>query len=567
VGQLPSHPFDADRVIGTVIEIGPTYVRANLPRASSATGEWLHGYRIGNGEVGEFVFIESTVDAILGRITSVRLPERERLTVEQEVGSNRESHPVGNIQLLSTVKLSTGGVLGGISQYPRVGARVYSADPDLIRWIAEESSRPAHGNGDEIKIRIDLARLTLSDTVSVGFSPERLFGRHCAVLGATGGGKSWTLARLIEQAAEFKSKLILFDATGEYYRLNTKCRHVYLGSGTPSPSSATEVTLPYSEMTEVDLFAFFKPSGQAQGPKLRLAIKTLKLTNILGKGVWKKAGQPRAPFEELYRQHIVEIDKPKSALNIALLAQQVNEECVYLTDLRDPDNWGGYNENEKGWCSGLITRITDIVKSADLACVFKPGDKPSLLRVLTEFLDDPNHSVLRVSLRHIPFGYDTRDIVMNAVGRYVLQMARAGTFRSKPVIMFIDEAHQFLNKTIGDEYNRYPLDSFELIAKEGRKYGLTLCLATQRPRDIPDAVLSQMGTLIVHRLINDLDRQTVERASGDLDRSAAAFLPTLAPGEAAIIGVDFPIPLTVSIAPPAAEPDSQGPNYQVYWRN
>jgi DNA helicase HerA-like ATPase len=567
MGSLPTHPFDSDRAIGTVIEIGPTYVKANLPRASTATGEWIHGYRIGNGEVGEFVFIESTVDAILGRITSVRLPERERLTVEPGVGASKESHPVGNIQLLSTVSLSSGNVVGGISQYPRIGSRVYSADPDLIRWIAEESS-PSHCGGDEIKIKIDLARLTVSDNVSVGFSPERLFGRHCAVLGATGGGKSWTLARLIEQAAKFKSKLILFDATGEYYRLDTKCRHVYIGAGTPAPPSATEVTLPYSEMTEVDLFAFFKPSGQAQGPKLRLAIKSLKFTRIVGAGgCYIKAGQPRGPFEDQYRAHIAEIDQPKATLNIRHLARQVNEECVWLTDRKDPDKWGDYNENEKGYCSGLITRITDIVKSSDLSCVFDPGGKPSLLQTLADFLDDPKHSVLRVSLRHIPFGHDTRDIVMNAVGRHVLQMAREGLFRSKPVILFIDEAHQFLSKTIGDEFNRYPLDSFELIAKEGRKYGLTLCLATQRPRDIPDAVLSQMGTLVVHRLINDRDRETVERASGDLDRSAAAFLPTLAPGEAAIIGVDFPIPLTVLIAPPAAEPDSQGPNYQVHWHN
>ena len=109
------------------------------------------------------------------------------------------------------------------------------------------------------------------------------------------------------------------------------------------------------------------------------------------------------------------------------------------------------------------------------------------------------------------------------------------------------------------------MDAFDLIAKEGRKYDLNLCLATQRPRDIPEGVLSQMGTLVVHRLTNDRDREVVERASGSIDRSASAFLPNLEPGEAAIIGVDFPIPLTIQISLPLTPPSSKSADYQMYW--
>ena len=123
------------------------------------------------------------------------------------------------------------------------------------------------------------------------------------------------------------------------------------------------------------------------------------------------------------------------------------------------------------------------------------------------------------------------------------------------------------DRTLGDEDTAHRLDAFDVIAKEGRKYWLTICMATQRPRDIPDGVLSQMGTLIVHRLINDKDREVVERAGGEIDRAAAAFLPTLAPGEAAIVGVDFPIPLTVQITMPEKKlrPQSEGPNFQKAW--
>ncbi|WP_299201308.1 hypothetical protein [uncultured Amphritea sp.] len=94
---------------------------------------------------------------------------------------------------------------------------------------------------------------------------------------------------------------------------------------------------------------------------------------------------------------------------------------------------------------------------------------------------------------------------------------------------------------------------------------LNICLATQRPRDITEGVLSQMGTLLVHRLTNDRDREVVERACGEIDRSAASFLPNLKQGEVALVGVDFPIPMTVQIDKPANPPKSDGPSFQKIW--
>lgn len=174
--------------------------------------------------------------------------------------------------------------------------------------------------------------------------------------------------------------------------------------------------------------------------------------------------------------------------------------------------------------------------------------------------------MLRISLRYLPSSLNAPELVANAIGRFLLATAKTGKFLKQPVILFVDEAHQFLNKVLGDENQPYPLDSFELMAKEGRKHSLNPCLSTQRPRDIPEGILSQMGTLIVHRLINDRDREVVERASGDIDRSAAAFLPTLVPGEAVVIGSDFAIPLVISVSQPLAKPVSKGPDFQGSWQ-
>jgi hypothetical protein len=135
-----------------------------------------------------------------------------------------------------------------------------------------------------------------------------------------------------------------------------------------------------------------------------------------------------------------------------------------------------------------------------------------------------------------------------------------------PVLVFLDEAHQFVNRWLGEENNKFPLDSFDLIAKEGRKFSLNICMATQRPRDIPEGVLSQMGAFIVHRLIHDADRKVVERASGDIDKAIAEFLPTFAPGEALLMGVGLPVPLAVQIIVPTDRPISQGSKFQEHWR-
>jgi len=91
-------------------------------------------------------------------------------------------------------------------------------------------------------------------------------------------------------------------------------------------------------------------------------------------------------------------------------------------------------------------------------------------------------------------------------------------------------------------------------------------LAIQGLRDITEGVLSQIGTMIVHRLANDRGREVVVRACGEIDRAASAFLPNLKPGEAAIIGNDFPVSLTVQISIPNAPSKSFGPDFQKSWQ-
>lgn len=176
------------------------------------------------------------------------------------------------------------------------------------------------------------------------------------------------------------------------------------------------------------------------------------------------------------------------------------------------------------------------------------------------FITSPDKSFLRISFEDIPSAFSAKEIISNALASYLLTKARKKAFVREPVVLFLDEAHQFLNKNINDEFfEMHSLNAFDLIAKEARKYGLFLCLSTQMPRDIPIGTLSQMGTFIVHRLINDLDKKAIENAASSANRSVLSFLPILGAGEALLVGVDFPMPLLLKVDEPKRKPNSRTP--------
>lgn len=554
---------DPGRYIGTVTCVAASIAHANFPYATA------HPERRGlaKGAVGDFVFLDCETTKLLGRIIEVRLPDGERLSVEPTLGPPMESHPIGRIQLLASIDQRQTKLQRGLRVHPRVGDSVYLADSALFGDLIANALTSAD------RLTVDIGTLDAGSGVNLRMQPERLFGRHCGVFGATGGGKSWTLATLLHQIKEAGGKAILFDPTGEFVDLPVISKHYAFDADEPN---AAPVYFPYSQMTEDDLFALFRPSGQSQGPKLREAIRSLKLVRATGgikiDGVkiydgrlLLKAENPRQPYFKALSLYKAKIHNPLCNFEISDLSEQLQQECVHTHDFNTPTNWGKVDQNSLGYCEGLIARIRTLIHSNELACLFKAAGQ-SLADILDTFISKEDDDIIRISFKNVRFDHHAREILMNVIGRFLLNKARQDAFRDRPLIVFVDEAHQFLGRIIGDEYSSVRLDAFGLIAKEGRKYGLSCVLATQRPRDIPPDVISQLGTLIVHRLTNDEDRQAVERSCGDMDRNAALFIPTLAPGEAIIIGPDLPAPVPIHIHEPLAPPNSKGPDYETYWR-
>lgn len=286
---------------------------------------------------------------------------------------------------------------------------------------------------------------------------------------------------------------------------------------------------------------------------------------VINNGLVEKAGRLRAPYFNALHTHAAQLHDPACDFDITNLAEQVKNECVWASSQGNAAAFGNTDQSSLGYCESLIARINTLLGSRELECIFKT-EGTSLVTELRSFLANDSSDIAVISFKDVRFEHNTREILLNVIGRFMLAEARAGAFRTAPLVVFLDEAHQFLGRSVGDEHSTVKLDSFGLIAKEGRKYGLTCVLATQRPRDIPQDVMSQLGTLFVHRLTNDQDRETVERACGDLDRGAAQFVPMLAPGEAVVIGPDIPAPVPLFIHPPEYPPDSKGPEFQNFWR-
>lgn len=560
------HPFSPERRIGHVYQVEGSFadvalIAANkLPRAHF--GEYL-----GRGEVGEFVVVDVggvatfgcllRVGTALGRADDVSAQGDKKIPIE------------GRVQLLSTLELS-GVTTRGIAKYPKVGDAVYAASSEAILAVIGAASSSGAAT-------LPLGRLSVDESVPVAVPLSRLFGRHLAVVGATGSGKSWTVGHLAESVAALRGKMILIDATGEFRTLADRATHLAFSSTGGEPTGTVAVGIPHYMMRESDRNAFLNPSSGSQLPRLREAVRSLRLAKAIqadatadpahqrmvqASGEIVKRNGTIAVHQAAVNKYIATVEDPNSPFNIRLLAAQVQNECIWGTDRSNAAKFGDTDQTSLGYVASLVSRISDLRQTPEIMNVIDPpAGVSNVIDEIEKWLQDQDQHVLRISLKNLTFANHLREIVVNILGQTLLTWARDGAYASAPVVVAVDEAHQFFDVTVGDEFASTHLNAFDAIAKEGRKYGLTVCVATQRPGDLPAGVLSQVGMTIVHRLADGRDRQRVEQAAAELDHSATKLLPGLVPGEAILMGVDFPVPVSVRIQKPVAPPASDGPSY------
>lgn len=584
------NPFKHEYFLGYINQVLPQYIRVHFPSSVLLNGFTHFGQEFNGGLVGSFVIIEGDKNGFLGRITEISLPESERLSLNEKAFQTSDFHPTGKIEILLSFDLYEPlKVKKGLTSYPNIGAKVFVSSGELVQ---EYMSRFGVKEGDSLET-IKLGHLVSSHSTEVKVNLQSIFGRHCAVVGTTGGGKSYTVSKLIESLIETGNKAILIDATGEYSSFDVldDCKKCDLG---------IDYYFHYSNLSISDLFLMFRPSGQVQQPILLEAINSLKLASILetfkaeynpttvesittyhftGKnkepltieldnGCIVKQNKTTAPFNRLCAKYSDKLnDFDKTDFKIQNLTRQINNECFQIFG----DKWSNsVDTRNQGNTSSLILRIHQALSDNEFRKIFGFDNnvKKDIINEIKNFIQPDNKTkLLRISFDNVPFSFQIKEVLANALGMYLLKTARNGHFdfkkdiKSKPLVLFIDEAHQFVNKSIRDEYfDNTKLDSFDLIAKECRKHGLFLCIATQMPRDIPQGTLSQMGTFIVHRLINHNDKEAIGNACSSANKNTLEFLPILGEGEAILTGVDFPMPIIMKFDLPNNEPNSKTPS-------
>jgi len=583
------NPFEHSYFIGYINHVTPQFVQVHFPSSVLLKSFTFKGEQLQGGLVGNFVVIEGQQFGFLGKILELSLPEKERLELSEKSFNNKDFHPTGKIEILLSFDLfEPSKIEKGLNSLPAIGAKVFVCSSEFIK-------RYFRGFGlkqDQVEKApvIELGCLTYDKTAQVEISQQAIFSRHCAVVGTTGGGKSYTVSKLIEGLVENNGKAILIDATGEYYKHDEK------EYSDESSILSSKTFFHYSNLTVGDIFVLLRPSGQVQAPKLMEAIKSLKVLKVLNEkedkdfitkiddntfsikitdekseqikcnnGALLKAGQLMRPFNRVYNKYIYEIESLDSDFDISKLSTQIVNECVYDVDFNNSNKWGNQNANHLNNCISLILRIGNLVTNPQFENIFgfkkTKNDSNELIIQIKKFLSSKKN-LLRIGFEDVGFDFQAREILANAIGKYLLEESRKSIFKKSPLVLFVDEAHQYLNKEVKDEYFELTkLNSFDSIAKECRKYGLFLCLATQMPRDIPTGTLSQVGTFIVHRLINHFDKESIANASSSANKSSLDFLPVLGAGEAILMGVDFPMPVMLKVDKPTTEPDSSTPNF------
>lgn len=550
--------FTNDKFVGYISKVTPNYSNIHFPTPKLLKKFWHYEDELSGGIVGNYVVIEGENYGFLGKLQEISLPEKEQNFLGEHTFYDSNFHPQGRIELLLSFNYYSTKIDKGLDKYPAVGSKVYLCSADLIKILFV--------NSESNSTVFDIAKLPNSLETNLPLNPNQLFGRHCAIVGTTGGGKSYTISKILEEFLRInKSKVILIDATGEYedfYNLGN-VKTVKFGA------NDEDTFFHYSRLRTMDLVALFRPAESIQKPKLLDAIKSLKLVKQLKinenyqSNIYQKENQSKsAYFTKIGRyRHIIESDK--SDFDLTNLTHQINEECVRSGDI---NNFGQSDGTAVSNVRSLIGRIEHLRGNREFRNIFgfnkQLTDDNEFNQELENFLDETQitKTLFIISLKDASFEKGLREILTNAIGSYLLEEARQYKFKNNPIVLFVDEAHQFLKKTISDDsFQDLELDAFDKIAKECRKHGLFLCISTQTPRDIPVGTLSQMGTFIVHRLINESDRAVIEKACSEGNKNSLAYLPSLQSGEALLISIEMPMPIIIKIKEPNIKPTSLTP--------
>ena len=565
--------------IAEVISVFPNKIRISV--------DDIAGFSDGNHlMVGSYLRVTDTENCALIAII-------ENFSIEVDSATKRrhiiEALPLG---IIRDGKFERGGEALTI---PPTG--VAPATMDDIKKIFDESVA--------IERKFTFATLMSDRSVQIPVDGNKFFNKHIAIVGSTGAGKSHAISRIIQSAVAAKngdftlnnSHIIIFDIHSEYQSAFPNANLI----------SIDNLTLLYWLLNSDELEEVLLDTGERDNYNQSAVFRDLVTEN-------KKKYNPEAPFVFFDSPLRFDVSEVLNALfNIKSETVNAKDESRYM--IKDP-SYSLLDEGKTGPSHGLqlsagdrlkryfekrldfhqtkaqsitkgnyadgsldkfFSRFESKIAQERLRFLFGPEAGEATLEGTLKTLigyGEPTANVTVLDLSGVPF--EVLSITVSLISRLlfeygyhykILRSAAGEKINSDaPLLLVFEEAHKYVPNSELTKYRASKL-SIERIAKEGRKYGVTLLLSSQRPSEISETIFSQCSNFVAMRLTIPNDQNYVARLLPDTLGNLSDKLPTLAAGEALLIGESVVMPSLVKILECDLPPSSSDIPYLELWKD
>ncbi len=441
---------------------------------------------------------------------------------------------------------------------PEIDADCYILQEDRLTQFMKAISQVTFDSGKPLT----LGNYALDENAEAWLDGNKFFQRHAVIVGSTGSGKSWTVARLLEQVADLSAaNAIVFDIHGEYQTLTKKGFHHIKIAGPNDTAQGNVIFLPYWLLTYEEMTSLMLDRSDSNAPNQAMAFSNAVID------------AKRANLESLGKSDVVAnftIDSPVPYKLSDLLSEFSRLDGEMVPGAKA-------NTEKQGPLNGKLTRFIQRLESkrSDKRLNFLFNESDAVLdyqymEQITKLLMHPSSLRQDKGIKIIDFSEvpsDVLPLMVSLVGRIVFSVQQwVEKEKRHPIALFCDEAHLYLPEKTDSSLESAGLENFERIAKEGRKYGVSLVVISQRPAEVNRTILSQSNNFIAMRLTNAEDQSVIKRLLPDSLGGFAELLPILDTGEALVVGDASLLPSRIKIKTPSQKPNSATIDFWDEWQ-
>lgn len=393
-----------------------------------------------------------------------------------------------------------------------VGDKVYVANNNVIIKFLEFIQYNSNG----LDSGLNIGNYKMLPTYTFNITSDNLFNRHLMVIGATGSGKSTSSLTILSELFHNDKKILIIDPTGEY-------NDSFNDEEVTKVKLSDDVYIDCKNISIPQWAIIFKTNSETQPSVLANAINALRYQYLIGSTEpYVKIGRSNESINE----DLQKLTADNQSFDLTLLGKQIKNNSV--KELK-----GKYVHDDfmLGTNQYLINKVDYAINNAGLQEFFtaKPNSY-DLFCKLDEFLDNEIDN-LYIDVSQLANFDEISSVIIDLVANYLLEKSTVNSKLS--FTLFVDEVHRYSNRTILGEN---VLTGLENIAREGRKLGIYLFLTTQSPLDVPSILLSQVGTLLIHRLTHS---SQIDSIKNYLDYNTYSRIKKLKTGEAILSSVNL----------------------------